>query len=164
LPDRSLLLNRDGEWRSLATYEVARPHCIPPHAPLGPLCSRPIPHQHPGCSIADPKIRLLCDGMTWNPIGVCSGQQVCDPNPGPNQGLCVGPPVDAQAVFLLVDAAGGRVALYTPCPSLGALNCCAADPKIQVMCDGMLWRPIGTCTGQLTCDPVPGPNLGLCVP
>lgn len=116
------------------------------------------------CSLADPKIRLLCDGMTWRPIGVCTGQQVCDTSPGPNQGLCTGPDPagDSGASVSVGDAAGAGVVLYDPCSTLGALQCSLKDPKIQVLCDGMTWNPIGVCTGQQVCNPLPGPNEGLC--
>ena len=43
------------------------------------------------CSLANPRVQVLCDGMTWNPIGECSGQLVCDTSSGPDQGLCTAP-------------------------------------------------------------------------
>jgi hypothetical protein len=114
------------------------------------------------CSRADPRIRLLCDGMTWNPIAKCSSQQVCDVRAGSTHGLCIdseGPPV-ANAPN--EDLSGTGVILYTRCSTLGALSCSAADAKIQVLCDGQTWNPIEKCAGQLVCDAKPGPNQGLC--
>jgi hypothetical protein len=116
------------------------------------------------CSVADPKIRLLCDGMTWNPIGVCTGAQACDTRPGPDHGLCTGPDAGASSNSGAPPSNAGSagVALYARCSTLGALDCSQADPKIQLLCDGMTWGPIGTCSGQLVCDPLPGPDQGLC--
>ena len=118
------------------------------------------------CSLADPKIQVLCDGMTWNPIGVCVGSQTCDTQPGTDHGLCTGADAgvatDGGANSPADDAAVTGVVLYTPCLALGTLDCSLADPKIQVLCDGMTWNPIGTCAGQLVCDPLPGPGQGLC--
>jgi hypothetical protein len=113
------------------------------------------------CSSQDRKIRLLCDGMTWNPIGVCSGQQVCDSQPGPDHGLCTGPDAGGQAATGGHSPSGG-VVLYTTCSTLGATDCSSQDPAIQVLCDGMTWGPIGVCSGQQVCDSLPGPDQGLC--
>jgi hypothetical protein len=118
------------------------------------------------CSSKDPRIRLLCDGMTWNPIGVCSGQSVCDTGLGPNHGLCTGSDAgiatDAREAPPTEDPGGTGVVLYTRCSSLGAQDCNSQNPKIQVLCDGMTWNPIGVCSGTMICDTRPGPNQGLC--
>jgi hypothetical protein len=112
------------------------------------------------CSSQDPSIRLLCDGMTWNPVAKCGAGMVCDTQPGPDRGLCTASDAGTSAQV------GGNsppgVVLYTPCPGLGALDCSIANPKVQVLCDGMLWGPIGECSGQLVCDSAPGPDQGLC--
>jgi hypothetical protein len=117
------------------------------------------------CSSQDPQIRLLCDGMTWNPTGVCSGQSVCDTAPGPNHGLCTGSEAGITTdgkPSPSGDPGGTGVVLYTRCSILGAQTCSSQDPKIQVLCDGMTWGPIGVCSGTTVCDPQPGPNQGLC--
>ncbi len=112
------------------------------------------------CSLANPKVQVLCDGMTWNPMGECSGQLVCDTSSGPQQGLCTASAAGTS------DAGSGDsppgVVLYTACSTLGALDCSLANPKVQVLCDGMTWNPIGECSGQLVCDTSPGPDQGLC--
>jgi len=112
------------------------------------------------CSSQDPAIRLLCDGMTWNPIAKCGRGLVCDTQPGPNRGLCT-----ASAAGTADGGSGDSppgVVLYTACSTLGALDCSLANPKVQVLCDGMTWNPIGECSGQLVCDTSPGPDQGLC--
>jgi hypothetical protein len=112
------------------------------------------------CSLANPKVQVLCDGMTWNPVGECSGQVVCDTSAGPGHGLCTASDGGTS------DAGGGDsppgVVLYTACSTLGALDCSLANPKVQVLCDGMTWNPIGECSGQLVCDTSQGPDQGLC--
>ena len=113
------------------------------------------------CSSQDAKIRLLCDGMTWNPIGVCSGQQVCDTQPGPDHGLCTGSATGA-APGPGGNSPSGGVVLYSTCSALGATDCSSKDPMIQVLCDGMTWGPIGVCSGKQVCDAQPGPDQGLC--
>jgi hypothetical protein len=112
------------------------------------------------CSSQDPTVRLLCDGMTWNPVAKCGSGLVCDTHPGPNHGLCSasdGGTSDAGSG----DSLSG-VVLYTACSTLGALNCSLANPKVQVLCDGMTWNPVGECSGQFVCDSSPGPHQGLC--
>src|SRR5579859_2960032 len=116
------------------------------------------------CSSQDPQIRLLCDGMTWNPTGVCSRQSVCDTAPGPNHGLCTGSDAGISTDRKTPpsgDPGGTGVVLYTRCSILGAQTCSSQDPKIEVLCDGMTWGPIGACSGTMVCDPQPGPNQGL---
>jgi hypothetical protein len=118
------------------------------------------------CSSQDPHIRLLCDGMTWNPVALCTGQLVCDTRAGSNHGLCTGSDAgdsaDAGDSTSNEDPGGLGVVLYTTCSTLGALDCSIKDPKIQVLCDGMTWGPIGLCAGNLVCDKRPGPGQGLC--
>jgi hypothetical protein len=112
------------------------------------------------CSSADPSIRLLCDGMTWNPVAKCGAGMICDTQAGSDHGLCT-----ASDAGMLVGTGGNSptgVVLYTMCRTLGALDCSIANPKVQVLCDGMTWNPIGECSGQLVCDAAPGPNQGLC--
>jgi len=112
------------------------------------------------CSLANSKVQVLCDGMTWNPIGECSGQLVCDTSSGPDQGLCT--ESDAGTSGGVSGESPPGVVLYTACSTLGALDCSLANPKVQVLCDGMTWNPIGECSGQLVCDTSSGPDQGLC--
>ena len=114
------------------------------------------------CSSQDPRVRLLCDGMTWNPFAVCTGSLVCDTRPGPNHGQCTISDVETPPPPSGEDPTGTGVVLYTTCSTLGELDCNSADPTIQVLCDGQTWNPIGVCTGGQICDVQPGPNQGLC--
>jgi hypothetical protein len=118
------------------------------------------------CSSQNPTVRVLCDGMTWSPVAKCPAGLVCDTSPGPNHGLCIGSEAGtsggAGGSTPSEDPGGTGLVLYTTCTTLGDLDCRIANPKVQVLCDGMTWNPIGTCTGQLVCDPKPGPNQGLC--
>ena len=114
------------------------------------------------CSSQNPKVRLLCDGMTWNPTGVCSGASVCDTAPGPNHGLCTASDAGMALAPPSEDPGGTGVVLYTHCHILGGQDCSSQDPKIQVLCDGQTWGPIGSCTGTMICDTQPGPDQGLC--
>ena len=114
------------------------------------------------CSSQNPRVRLLCDGMTWNPIAVCTGSLVCDTNPGPNHGQCTVSDAGTPPPLSGEDPTGTGVVLYTACSTLGDLDCNIANPKIQVLCDGQTWDPIGVCMGTQVCDTQPGPNQGLC--
>ena len=99
--------------------------------------------------------------MTWNPTGVCSGPSVCDTRPGDNHGLCTDSDAGTSTGTGGTSPSGG-VVLYTACATLGAQDCSSQNPKIQVLCDGMTWNPIGACSGTMVCDAQPGPDQGLC--
>jgi len=44
-----------------------------------------------GCQGVGQKLQLLCDGSKWVSNGVCAGDLVCDPRPGPTVGSCQPP-------------------------------------------------------------------------
>ena len=64
------------------------------------------------CQGVGQKQQLLCDGTAWIANGVCSGDQVCDPRPGPTLGSCQSPvcgsgPNVCQGSVLVTCAADG---------------------------------------------------------
>ena len=69
--------------------------------------------------------------MTWNPIGVCTGQPLCDTRAGANHGLCTGSDAgvsaDAGQPTSNEDPAGLGVDLYSACLTLGDLDCSVKD-------------------------------------
>lgn len=61
-------------------------------APVGPTlggaCSVP---GALACQGTAQKLQLLCDGAKWVSNGVCAGDLICDPRPGPTAGSCQSP-------------------------------------------------------------------------
>ncbi len=50
------------------------------------------------CQGVGGKLQLLCDGTKWTSNGVCAGDDVCDPRPGPTAGSCQKPACTAGSV------------------------------------------------------------------
>jgi len=65
-----------------------------------------------------------------------------------------GAPVDTSAVGTL----------GAPCDKPGALACAGHAQKLQLLCDGGVWKSNGVCPGDLICDTRPGPTAGSCQP
>jgi len=56
-----------------------------------------------GCQGVGQKLQLLCDGTKWTSNGVCAGDLVCDPRPGPTLGSCQTPPPACTSMGLLCE-------------------------------------------------------------
>jgi len=63
-------------------------------------------------------------------------------------------PVDPSAVGTL----------GAPCDKPGALACAGHAQKLQLLCDGGVWKSNGVCPGDQICDTRPGPTAGSCQP
>ncbi len=81
----------DGTDAGDAGEEVDARDAAPPSVTgvLGEACS---PSGALSCNGHAQKLQLLCSDGKWIANGVCPGQQVCDPRPGPTQGSCQDPP------------------------------------------------------------------------
>jgi len=53
--------------------------------------------------------------------------------------------------------------LGSPCDKPGALACAGHAQKLQLICDGGVWKSNGVCAGAKICDSRPGPSAGTCV-
>lgn len=62
------------------------------------------------------------------------------------------------------DAAVPGPSLGASCSAAGTLGCQGIGQKLQLLCDGTKWISNGVCSGDLICDPRPGPTLGSCQP
>jgi len=52
--------------------------------------------------------------------------------------------------------------LGSPCDKPGALACAGHAQKLQLLCDGGVWKSNGVCPGAQICDTRPGPTAGSC--
>jgi len=57
------------------------------------------------CQGVAQKLQLLCDGTKWVSNGVCAGDQLCDPRPGPTRGSCQSPPAACTSTATVCDDA-----------------------------------------------------------
>ena len=89
--------------------------------------------------------------------GGCGSSSAIDPASAPDSDVDaggtadVGPP-DTSAVGTL----------GAPCDKPGALACAGHAQKLQLICDGGVWKSNGVCAGSQICDTRPGPTSGSC--
>jgi len=97
----------------------------------------------PACNGNAQKLTLLCTGGVWVPDGTCASGQLCDSQPGANQGTCQ--PIDP------------------PCTNAtpGQDICSNAMTAVQCGPDLVSDSPVATCTNQAC---VSGACAGVCTP
>jgi len=74
-------------------------------------------------------------------------------------------PSDGQDADIGDSDAGDPSAVGTlgsPCDRPGALACAGHAQKLQLICDGGVWKTNGVCPGAQICDTRPGPTAGSC--
>jgi len=137
---------------------------------LGAPCNKP---GELGCQGSGQKLQLLCDGSKWISNGVCAGEQLCDPRPGPTVGSCQTPCGKSSCEgATLVTCGADRLTLErTECAS--AEHCkqapgpvCAKCLSWEVRCDGATLMKCGadrqtfvvkeTCANEALCNPTAG--------
>lgn len=136
------------------------------------------------CQGAGQKLQLLCDGSKWISNGVCAGDQVCDPRPGPTLGSCQTPKCSGanvcEAAVLVTCAADQLTVVREECATKehcrqAVRGVCAKCLSWSAKCEGAaLYRCSGdrqnlefreTCASAAQCDALGGTcKAAECVP
>jgi formylglycine-generating enzyme required for sulfatase activity len=79
-------------------------------------------------------------------------------------GAAGGPPDEAGGNGSTNPDAPGLGTLDAPCGNPGALACAGHAQRLQLLCEGGVWKGNGTCPSGQHCDSREGANQGLCEP